>query len=496
MSNFVECVPNFSEGRDESKINRIVEAAKAVSGVIILDVEKDPDHNRTVLTFVSPPETAVEAMFRVAQKSAELIDLNRHKGEHPRMGALDVAPFIPVMGVSLEVCVDLAVQLARRIGEELNIPAYLYDRAARVPERANLAKVRKGQFEGLKELIGKDPSRKPDFGPEKIHPTAGAVAVGARQQIINFNVNLDTADMDFGKALAKKIRTSGGGLPALRGAAIFLESKNQVQISTVLTDYKTTSIKRVMNEIEREIKPKNIKITGTELIGMTTQDAITDYAVETLGIENFSAGAQLLENRFLSLLGTWQVGANILSDALASDDPTPGGGSAAAVAGAMGCALGGMAAGVTLMSKKTPEENKPKLSGLKDRLTGWKGELQNCAAEDSRAFNKFMEARKLPKDSPERKGRMQEALKYAAEVPLKTVKISSDALKELGSAWDIISKSVLSDYKSARYLLETALRCAAENVYINADSISDLNYAQKIKQETKERLALLETQKV
>jgi len=490
MLNFIECVPNFSEGKDEAKINAIVDAARSVSGVIILDVEKDPDHNRTVLSFISPPESAVEAMFRVARKSAELIDLNHHKGEHPRMGALDVAPFIPVMGSSLETCIKLAEKLGKKIGDELNIPVYLYDRAARIPERKNLAKIRKGQFEGLKDLIGKDSSRNPDFGPNKIHPTAGAVAVGARQQIINFNVNLDTDDMEFGKYLAKKIRTSGGGLPALRGAAIFLETKNQVQISTVLTDYSLTSIKKVIDEIKKETGPKNVKITGTELIGLTTQEAITDYAVESLNVENFDPKAQILENRFLSLLGSWQVAASIMADALASDAPTPGGGSAAAIAGAMGCALGQMAAGVSLMSKKTPEDRKGLLADLKQELGEMRAELQNCAAQDSNAFNKFMAARKLPKDSPERKEKMQEALKYAAEVPLKTAKLSFTALKKLRSSSSLISPAVSSDYKSAGYFLEVAVKCAAENVFINIESIKDDSVKAKLEKEINEYVGL------
>ncbi|MDE2314641.1 MAG: glutamate formimidoyltransferase, partial [Elusimicrobia bacterium] len=213
MTALVECVPNFSEGRDKAKVEAVVAAAKSVPGVTILDVETDADHNRCVLSFVAPPQAAAEACFAVARKSCELIDLNVHKGEHPRMGAVDVIPFIPVRGVSVEDCVKLAEALARRIGEELQIPAYLYDLAARMPERKDLASVRKGQFEGLRDLIGKDPSRAPDFGPNRIHPTAGAVAVGARRQIVNFNLNLDTADMAAGKDIAKRLRASGGGLP-------------------------------------------------------------------------------------------------------------------------------------------------------------------------------------------------------------------------------------------------------------------------------------------
>ncbi|MCG2725535.1 MAG: glutamate formimidoyltransferase [Elusimicrobia bacterium] len=495
MLKFVECVPNFSEGRDEVKIKQIVDAARKVPGVIILDIEKDSDHHRTVLSFIAPVETAVEAMFKATEKAVELIDLNSHKGEHPRMGAMDVAPFIPIMGSTIEECVELAKKLAKRIGEELNVPAYLYDCAAQNPLRKNLAKVRKGQFEGMKEDIGKNPERVPDFGPNKMHPTAGATAVGARQQIINFNVNLNTADIEFGKALAKKIRTSGGGLPSLRGAAIFLESKNQVQISTVLTDYNTTSIKKVVDEIAKEIKPENIEITDTELIGLSSQDAITKYAIESLKIDSFDAETQVLENRLLNLMGSWQVGANIAIDAFANTEPTPGGGSAAAISGAMGCALGQMAIGITLMSKKLDESKKPALLEAKSKLGFFRSELQNCVTEDSAAFDKFMAARKLPKESAERKTEMQKAIKYAADVPLKTAKLSVEALRLLRGL-DSISSSVASDRKSAQYLLDAAVKCAAENVLINISSIKDEEYGDDLKKEIEDCLAAIQAEKV
>jgi len=495
MRKFGECVPNFSEGRDEAKIKQIVDAARKVPGVIILDIEKDSDHHRTVLSFIAPVDTAVEAMFKSIEKAVELIDLNNHKGEHPRMGAMDVAPFIPIMGSTIEECIELAKQLAKRVGEELNVPAYLYDCAAQVPQRKNLAKVRKGQFEGMKEVIGTDPERVPDFGPNKMHPTAGALGVGARQQIINFNVNLNTTDMVFSKALAKKIRTSGGGLPALRGAAIELESKNQVQISTVLTDYNTTSIKTVVDEIAKEIKSENIEITDTELIGLSSQDAITKYAMESLKIDSFDPEAQILENRLLSLMSSWQVGANIAIDAFANTNPTPGGGSAAAISGAMGCALGQMAIGVSLMSKKLDESKKPGLLEAKEKLGSLRSELQNCISEDSAAFDSFMAARKLPKDSEERKTEMQKAIKYAADVPLKTAKYAVEALRLL-RATDSISPSVGSDKKSAQYLLDAGVKCAAENVIINISSIKDEEYGNNLKKEIEDCLAALQTEKV
>ncbi|MCX5783350.1 MAG: glutamate formimidoyltransferase [Elusimicrobia bacterium] len=479
----VECVPNFSEGRDEVKIKLIAGAAESVPGVIILDVEKDIDHNRTVLTFVADAGIAVEACFRAVKKASELIDLNFHKGEHPRMGAMDVAPFIPVMGSSAEDCVLLAKQLGEKIGRELNIPVYLYDLAAQRPDRKDLAKVRKGQFEGLKEEIGKNPDRVPDFGPNKIHPTAGAIAVGAREQIINFNVNLETTDMAFGAMLAKKIRTSGGGLPCLRAKEIFLESKNQVQISTVLTNYKVTSVQRVISEIEKEISPKGIKIANTELIGLTTQEALTGYSIEALKVQNFNPKVQILEGRLMEFISTWQAGANKFIDALSDTSPTPGGGSAGAIASSMGCALGMMAIGITLQSKKLEEGKKPLLRETLTKLSALKSELQACISEDARAFDMFMEVRKLPKDSPERVKKMQEALLYAAEVPLKTATLSKQAEGLVKSAESSVSAGVASDGKCSLYLLRAGILSAAENVKINIDSLHDKSLAEKLEKE-------------
>lgn len=485
MQKIVECVPNFSEGKNEEIINKIVSSAKKMPGVIVLDVEKDSDHNRTVLSFIAPAGNAVDAMFNVVKTSKDLIDLNKHKGEHPRMGATDVAPFIPIMGSTIEDCIELAKKLAERIGKELEIPAYLYDQAAQKPERKNLAKIRKGQFEGLKEIMGKDPERTPDFGPDKIHPTFGAIAVGARHQIVNFNVNLDTGDIDFGKTVAKAIRESGGGLPCVRGAAIMLETKGIVQISTVLTDYQTTSILDVVNEIKKYTDPKGIKITGTELIGLTTQDAITDYAVKSLNVENFKPKEQILETQITKMISTWQSGANKLVEALASSDPTPGGGSAGAVSASMGAGLILMAGSISIKSKKVEESSKSKLKSVLPAVSKIKSELQFLISEDSVSYDMFTKAAKLPKGSPERMQAMQNALKYAAEVPLKTAKLSSDLLKLVKPLEKCFSPAVLSDVKCAGYLLEAGTKCAVENVYINTSGLKDIDTAQKLESEAK-----------
>lgn len=489
----VECVPNFSEGRDRVKVDKIVDAAKS-AGVTILDVEIDADHHRCVLSFVGAPDRCVEACFRVAQKSAELIDLTVHKGEHPRMGAVDVIPFIPVAGVTIEECAKLAETLAARIGAELKIPTYLYDCAARVPERKDLAAVRKGQFEGLRDLIGKDESRRPDFGPNAIHPTAGAVAVGARQQIVNFNLNLNTHDMVAGKDIAKRVRASGGGLPAVRGKEIDLAARKQVQISTVLTDYKKTSMAKVLATTMHLADEHKAKITSTEIVGLLPRQALVDFALETLQLENFHPEIQILENR-LEAVGAlkettgWMEAGRIVAAAMSNTDATPGGGSAAAISGAMGCGLGEMALGITLKSKKLPEENRKPLTAARLTLAEMRGTFDKLAEDDAKAFDRFMEAMSLPKDDASRPAKMQEALKHAAEVPLKTAQIAAGALSVARAASPLAGAAVASDINCAIHLLKAAAQCAAENVRINLSGIKDAGASKDLEERLEKTLA-------
>jgi glutamate formiminotransferase len=479
MSVLVECVPNCSEGRDRAKVDAIVAAAKA-AGVTILDVEIDADHHRCVLSFVGAPEAALEACFQVAKKSKELIDLTQHKGEHPRMGAVDVIPFIPVAGITIEECAALAEKLAKRIGTELEIPAYLYDHAAKVPERKDLANVRKGQFEGMRDVIGKDASRTPDYGPNRIHPTAGAVAVGARRQIINFNLNLDVSDMIAGKDIARRLRASGGGLPAVRGKEIFLEKRGQVQISTVLTDYKTTPMSKVMREAARLAKEHGANIKTTEIVGLLPQDALVNFALDTLALENFEPEIQILERR-LDAVGvsaatpglTWQHAADVVAVALANTDATPGGGSAAGISGAMGCGLGMMALGISLKSKKLDAAKKPALEQGLARLASFKTQFQALTGEDAAAFDHFMAAMSLPKDDASRPAKMQEALVHAAEVPLKTAAAAGEAYALAAKTAPLCGPAVVSDVNCALHLLRAAALCAAENVRINLGGIKD-----------------------
>lgn len=296
MPAVVECVPNFSEGRRKEVVDRIVYSIQSVPGIKILDVEMDPDHNRSVVTFTGNRENVQEGAFRGARAASELIDLNKHKGQHPRMGALDVLPFIPISGVTVEDCVQIANKVGARIAKELKIPVYLYESAARRPERANLENVRRGEFEGLREAVLSDETRYPDYGPKMLHPTAGAVAVGARMPLIAFNVNLKSSDVKIAKEIAKKIRASSGGLPKVKALGFALEARGMVQVSMNLTDYTVTPISEVFEAIVREAKERNVEIAESEIIGLIPLDAVCDLAAKFLKISRFGS-SQVLERR-------------------------------------------------------------------------------------------------------------------------------------------------------------------------------------------------------
>jgi len=296
MPAIVECVPNFSEGRRKDVVDKIVYSIRSVPGIKVLDVEMDPDHNRSVVTFTGGKDNIQEAAFRGARAASELIDLGKHEGQHPRMGAIDVLPFIPLSGVSMEECVEIADRVGQKIAKALKIPVFLYENAAKRPERKNLENVRKGQFEGLREAILKDDSRFPDYGPRMVHPTAGAVAVGARMPLIAFNVNLRSRDLKVAKEIAKKIRASSGGLPYLKALGFDLAHKEMVQVSMNLTDYTVTPLSKVFEAIKKEADERGVEIAESEIIGLMPLDVVCDLAAKYLKIAQFSSN-QVLERR-------------------------------------------------------------------------------------------------------------------------------------------------------------------------------------------------------
>lgn len=295
MDKIMECVPNFSEGRDREKIDYIVEAFRAKMDVKLLDYSSDEDHNRTVVTVIGEPEALGDAMVEAARRAVKVIDMTKHQGQHPRMGAVDVVPFIPVRGCTIEEADAVAKSVAKRMGEELGIPCFLYEKSASAPHRTNLADVRKGQFEGMPEKLTR-PEWQPDFGPNQIHPTAGVSAVGARMPLVAFNINLDTPNLDIATAIAKKVRYINGGFRFVKAMGVALEERNIVQVSMNLTDFTRTAVYRVFETVKMEARRYGVNVVGSEVIGLVPMQALLDCAEYYLQIENFSAD-QILESR-------------------------------------------------------------------------------------------------------------------------------------------------------------------------------------------------------
>jgi len=297
MKKIIECVPNFSEGRNLEKIEIIVNSFRGKKGVKLLDYQSDMDHNRMVVTVVGEPVPLETALIEALGSAIEVIDMTQHKGQHPRMGAIDVVPFIPVKNVSMTEAVDISRKVAKEVSEKYNLPVFLYEESASRPERRNLADIRKGQFEAMADKI-KQPEWKPDFGPTEIHPTAGVTAVGARMPLVAFNVNLDTNDLTIANNIAKKVRHISGGLQYCKGIGVELKERGIVQVSMNMTDYTKTALYRSFELIKTEAKRCGVNVAGSEIIGLVPMEALIDTSVYYLGIENFSM-KQVLEARIM-----------------------------------------------------------------------------------------------------------------------------------------------------------------------------------------------------
>ncbi len=295
MARIIQCVPNFSEGRNKDTIEKIVEEVRKMEEVKLLDYSPDKDHNRCVVTFIGEPEKVIEAAFNACKVAAELIDMSKHNGEHPRMGSTDVIPLIPISDVTMEECIGYSEELGKRIGEELDIPIFLYEKSASEPYRENLAEVRRGQYEGMSEKL-KDEKWNPDFGPNKLNVKAGVTAVGARMPLVAFNVNLDTDNLDIAKRIAKGVRGSSGGYRYCKGLGIEIKERNIVQVSMNMVDYTKTPLYRVFDTIEREANRYGVNVIGSEIIGLLPMNALIDVADYYLKIEKFDY-SQILENR-------------------------------------------------------------------------------------------------------------------------------------------------------------------------------------------------------
>ncbi|HEX5838883.1 MAG TPA: glutamate formimidoyltransferase, partial [Anaerolineales bacterium] len=321
MTQLIECIPNFSEARRPEVIDQIVAAIKSVEGARLLDCSSDMDHNRTVVTFAGPSFAVEEAAFRAIKTAAELIDLNNHQGEHPRIGATDVVPFVPLSDATMDECIAMARRLGERVGSELSIPVYLYEAAAARPERVNLENIRKGQYEGLKTEIESDPERAPDYGPAKLG-TAGATVIGARNPLIAFNVYLTTSDVDIAKKIARAVRQSSGGMRYVKGLGLLVEGRAQVSMN--LTNFRETPVARVVEMIRREAQRYGVGIHHSELVGLIPQDALTDAAVWYMQLDQFDK-EQILESRlFESHASTPNENGPSFVEELAAPTPTPG----------------------------------------------------------------------------------------------------------------------------------------------------------------------------
>jgi glutamate formiminotransferase/formiminotetrahydrofolate cyclodeaminase len=573
MEKIVECVPNFSEGRNDAVIEEITAVIEGVQGVRLLDVDPGRDTNRTVVTFVGPPDGVAEAAFRAVKRASEVIDMRGHQGAHPRFGATDVCPFVPVSGVTMEDCADIARAVGRRIGDELGVPVYLYEHAASVPERRNLAKVRAGEYEGLDEKL-KDPAWKPDFGPAKFNPTAGATAVGAREFLIAYNINLNTTDRRYANEIAYVLRergrwkrrgntepfyykgevvrfpedgtypcgpcefvgesfealaehyreVHGGDLrrryedlgidPESPSGPVFTDGRfthvkaigwviddyNRAQISINLTDYKVSPPHEVLEAAREEARARGIAITGSEIVGVIPFAALRESARFYLRRMHKSTGLpipDLMETAIQSMglrdvapfeaeekvLGMPQVEGPLVRrptydfvDEVSRDTPAPGGGSVAALAGALGGALAGMVANLSV-GKGEFDEHYAVLCSIAERAQHLKDALIRGVDEDTQAFDSVIEAMRMPKDTEaeraERARAMEEGYRAATRVPLGTVELCRDALILCKEMAELADPEMVSDVGTGAHMARAGAHAAAYNVRINLRHISD-----------------------
>jgi len=466
----VECIPNFSEGRRPEVVESIRSSIAAIPGVMVLDIHRDADHNRSVITFAGRPDAAAQAAFAAIARAAELIDLDQHTGEHPRIGATDVVPFVPLSGVSMEDCVRLARELGRRVGEELGIPVYLYEAAATRPERRNLENLRRGEYEGLRQAILSDPDRSPDFGPSQLGK-AGATVIGARAPLIAYNVYLSTDDVRVAKDIARAVRQSSGGLPYVK--ALGLEVESRAQVSMNLTDHTQTPLHEVMERVRSEAKKQGASSERSELVGLIPQGALFDAAAWYLQLEGFRPD-QVLEVRLQE--ARRQSSAEGLLGRLAAATPTPGGGSAAAYAGAMAAGLVTMVARLTIGKKKYTDVQ-PHMEAIASEASRLQGSLSLLVDEDAQAFEAVMVASRLPRDTESqaaaRKAAVEQATHLAAGVPLQVARNAARVLELAADAAAMGIASALSDAASAGLLAGACLRAAGLNVLVNAKSAGD-----------------------
>ena len=525
MLRIVECVPNFSEGRDRGIIDQITESIKQVEGVALLDVDPGADTNRTVVTFVGDPESAVEAAFQAIKRASELIDMSKHSGAHARMGATDVCPFIPVSGMSMEDCADLARKLGERVGAELDIPVYLYEFAASSPERQNLATVRAGEYEGLEAKL-QDSNWKPDFGEAKFNPRSGATVIGARKFLIAYNINLNTRDRKKATDIALEVREAGrnkrdpvtnkfirdengvpikrpGKLKAVKAVGWYIDEYNMAQISMNLVDQEVTPIHVAFDEVAKQADLRGLRVSGSELVGLIPLNAMLDagkyflkkqnsstavseaelirIAIQSMGLNEISPfipEERIIEYQLKSDESTQLVkmGVTEFVDELASDSPAPGGGSVSALASAMSAGLTNMV-GVLTFNKKGYKDHWEEVEEIANEAQALKDKFLHLVDEDTESFNQVLAAMRLPKKTEEqieiRDSAIQEATIHSADIPLQVMKHSLKSMELATRMAEIGNQNSLSDAGVAILQAKAGLEGAAMNVLINIPGIED-----------------------
>ena len=526
----IECVPNFSEGSDETVLNSIKTVITSVDGITLLDIDPGKDTNRTVVTFVGEPDNVINAAFEAIKTASKLIDMTKHKGAHPRMGATDVCPLIPIKNVTMKECVEYSHILAKKVAKELDIPVYMYEKSATIKDRENLSNVRSGEFEGMKDKIRKK-DWKPDYGPTIMSNNAGVTAIGAREFLLAYNINLNTADKKLASHIALNVREAGrakrdkkgkiirdkegmmikvpGTLKSTKAVGWYLEEYGVAQVSMNLTNYNITSLHEAFEEVRREANDIGLRVTGSEVVGLlplepvlaagkyylTKQNSsraisekeIIHIAIKSLGlseISNFNPDNKIIdyildsENEKLSSLSV-----SDFIDEVSSNSPAPGGGSVSALSGSLGASLAAMVSNLTY-NKKGYEKNNSAILEVGVKAQGIKKELIGLIDEDSNAFNQIMKAYQLKKktdqDIKNRNKQILTATKYAIEVPLTIMKKSNEMLSLMDDLIKYGNKNSLSDGAVSVELLMASIKGAYYNVKINLKDIQDIKYLSSI----------------
>ena len=486
MDHIVECVPNFSEGRNRATVQAILDAVVSTSDVVYLDHSMDPDHHRAVLTFCGTPEAVVEAAFRAIRTATNLIDLRSHIGVHPRVGATDVVPFIPITGTTMDDCIQLARRLGSQVGRELEIPVFLYERASTRADHAPLEAVRRGGLEGLAFRMASDPNWAPDFGPARLHPSAGAIAIGARPPLIAYNINLRSTEVDKARAIARAVRHSSGGLPHVKAIGVDLPSRRIVQVAMNLTDHQATPILTAFQAVQAEAARVGIEVAGSELIGLIPQAALQHTATTALQLDRFDAD-RVLETRINEMLrrktAPEQTVAEFLT-AVGDSKPTPAGGSVAALVGALAASLGVM--GARLGRQPDAEQ----------RLLALSHNLHRLVQADAAAYNELMAAYKRPKHDPERAQTISIALQRATEIPLQIVEFSCEVARFLQPLQEAAKLPVRSDLTVGLILAIAAGQAGLFTVKTNINSLQNHTLIDEFRDRISKVTEILEELKV